>query len=925
MCKTNRIFSLFVVFIFIFSFSISSGDVPSGNFKDQGSLLKGDVKAGSLKPDINFGNIPLYFTHNKGQLDKRALFYAKTPGYTLWVTKGGLIFDSIGNKKTDIRSKKPEVKSQNKVETSFRDVSRLLFVGANKNIEITPLKEQKHKVNYFKGNDKSKWVKNVPTSGAVLYKNVYKNIDLKVYGIGKQIEYDWIVHPGGNTDDIKFEYKSVKAIKINKKGDLNITTQFGNLIHKKPFTYQNTLGVNGNSPKEEIKSSFKKISKNTFGFFTGKYDKTKPLVIDPVVLIYSTYLGGESGGSGSSDIEVDSSGCVYVTGVTDSPNFPTTPGSFQTIKGTSYDAFVTKFSADGSSLVYSTFIGGDNRDWGSGIAIDHYGAAYITGATESADFPMEKALYNTYMGGGGDVFVTKISPAGDSLEYSTFLGGVATDRGEGIDVDSYGYAYITGYTLSADFPVHNQFQSDQGSTDAFVSKLTFIAGNLNLAYSTYFGGFGDDRASGISVENEALVFITGYTATNTGFPLKNALQDTFGGGNRDLFIARFNSSQSGSDSLVWSTYFGGDGNDEDPSICLDYGTRPHVIFTTNSSDLPVSTGAFQTSIRGGRDYFIARFNGGGSIPSLLSSTYLGGSGDEGDEDRAGIAIDYNYSVYVTGFTQSADFPVLGQLQNYSGSGTDALVTKFSGSDLGSLEYSTYLGGSGADYGAGIAVDPWGEMVYVTGITNSDDFPLVNEYQGYPEWGWGSAAFVTKLFFVPEDSVNNYTVMVSPGEGGSVEKEKHVVTEGGSAIINIYPEEGYEIERIVDNGIEMAVSNPYVIKDIQEDHTVEITFKKILYPPVLSLTGVKKIEKAWIVQKGYSELKISITENESPMVVSAYVLYKNVSGVWSEIKSYSGPGSYEYTDKYFKKGESVDYKLAAIAPDGTIVTEKKLSL
>ncbi len=939
---------LFVIVGILFSGTVSGDNVPLSDVQNFSKAKVSPERKRSVKPNLNFGNIPLYFIHNKGQVDKKALFYAKTPGYTLWVTKEGLVFDSVRNsqgksKKAKVESRisepsdislqlsiektKPQIQNP-KSETNSRDVSRLLFVGANKDVEVVSLDSQKHRVNYFKGNDKSKWVTDVPTSGAVLYKEIYTNIDLKVYGIGKQIEYDWMVHPGGDPSDIKFEYKNVKYISINKKGDLDIKTKFGKLSHKKPFAYQNEPQPSAISPsqkqkkKKEIKADFKKISETTFGFITGKYDKTKLLTIDPVVLIYSTYFGA-NWSDGSMDIDVDNSGCAYITGWTGSANFFLLENPFQnTYGGGSSDAFVTKFSADGGSLVYSSFLGGSDREWGSSIKVDNNGAAYITGATESTDFPMQNALYNTYMGGGGDVFVTKISPAGDSLEYSTYLGGSGVDRGEGIDIDSYGYAYVTGWTLSNDFPVNNQYQDDQGATDAFVSKLTFILGNLNLAYSSYFGGFGDDRAIDLEVYNESMVFVTGNTATDTGFPLKNELQGTFGGGNIDVFIARFNTTNSGNDSLVWSTYFGGNGTDSDPDICVDGGSRPHIIFRTNSTNLPVTANAYQSSLRGGTDYFIASFSGSSS-PSLQSATYLGGSDDEGDEDNTGIAVDDSNAVYVTGATSSNDFPLLGQYQDYSGSG-DVFVTKLSNWELSSLDFSTYLGGDGPDSGEGIAADNDGN-VYITGSTYSSDFPLENPFIDH--YMGNGEAFVTKLTYEPDpvNPVVNYSVQVVPGDGGSVDKENQLVIEGKDVTINIFPDEGYEIDKIFDNGVEMDVSNPYIINDIQGDHTVEITFKRILYPPVLSLTGVRKTEKAWIIQKDYAELKISISEHEYPEVVSAYVLYKNVSGVWSETKSYSGAGVYEYTDKYFKKGESVDYKLSAIAPDGSIIVETTLTL
>ena len=936
---------LFLTLSFLFIFQQSpSAAVPGIKAGPTQAVITDQSTSLTLKPDINFGNIPLYFTHNNGQVNKRALFYAKTPDYTLWVTKEGLVFDSI--KKNEGESKKEKVKRKDilNLKATFRDVSRLLFVGANKEPEIVSLNPQKLKVNYFKGDDKSKWIGNVPTSGAVLYKNIYKNIDLKVYGIGKQIEYDWIVHSGGNPDDIKFEYKNVKKIKINNKGDLDIKTQFGKLTHKKPYAFQKsgekiksevilshrfasplTKGGQGGSDsianlehRNEIKANFKKLSENTFGFTTGKYDTTKTLIIDPVVLAYSTYLGGGNYDVGL-EIAVDNTGCVYVTGFTESTDFPTLNG-YQSTYIEDYDTFITKIDTNASgalSLLYSSYLGGDNDDFGWGITIDANGIVYVGGETLSTDFP----ILHQFQGdqGGWDAFVTKIDTTQtgtSSLLYSTYLGGDSQDHGYGIAAGTAGGVYVTGNTYSENFPVIYGYQlSNNGERDIFVTKIDTTSGGLGLLYSTYLGGSSEDGSEGIAVDGSGYAYVAGYTSSSD-FPTPDGYQTSFQG-DCDAFIAKIDTTQSGASGLLYSTYLGGSDQDFFYEIAADNNENAYAAGSTWSSNFPTRNG-YQTTLQGGVDAVVTKIdttqNG---ISSLLYSTYLGGN----DEDEAlGICTDSNGNVYVTGNTSSSDFPIKNESQSYQDD--DAFVSKIDTrkSGAGSLLYSTFLGGWVVEGGQGIAVDGNG-FAYVAGYTSSSDFPTLNGYQitnqGFVD------VFITRLS--PYPLAIDYSVQVVTGNGGSVDKAKHLVMEGGSVMVNIYPGEGYEIDKIFDNGYEMTVSNPYIINDIQEDHTVEITFKRILYPPALSLTGVKKVEKAWIVQKGYSELKILITEHESPMVVSAYVLYKNVKGVWSEIKSYSGPGTYEYTDKFFGKDENVDYKLSAIAPDGSIIAETTLSL
>jgi hypothetical protein len=320
---------------------------------------------GLLRPDINFGKIPLYFVANKGQVNEKALFYAKASRYTLWLTKEGLVFDSTHPAPSGHPSQERHTppfghpSQEGNYEHHYsprltkidRDVSGLFFLDADKNPEVVPVEETKLKVNYFKGKDKSQWHCDIPTSQAVLYKSLYKNIDLKVYGIEKEIEYDWIVKPNGNPEDIRFEYKNVKGTRLDEEGNLLIETDFGQLMHKKPVSYQRSTAQSTDveagsqtcpQERKDVKVTFKKITENTYGFEVGEYDKSRELIIDPVVLAYSTYLGGESVDYGYG-IAVDGSGCAYITGETWSSDFPTL-NQYQAYPGSSsyYNAFITK-------------------------------------------------------------------------------------------------------------------------------------------------------------------------------------------------------------------------------------------------------------------------------------------------------------------------------------------------------------------------------------------------------------------------------------------------------------------------------------------------------------------------------------------------------------------------------------------------------
>ncbi len=277
MKKISKILLLFFLsFLFLFYSNAKSISKNGSNIKNDIKKTKAENINSKLAYNVSFGNIPLYFIQNKGQFNKKALFYARTSKYFIWITKKGLIFDSV---------RKNKIKNQQKYQYK-RDVSRLLFKGANKSLEIVPTNRTNYKVNYFTGKDKSKWKTGMSTSKAVVYKNIYPHIDLKIYGKEKQIEYDWIVKPEGNPENIEFEYKNVKGTEIDKDGNIVIKTEFGKIIHKKPASYQ----IKEKGKRKTINAKFKRLKNNIYKFEIENYDKNKTLTIDPLVLLYSTSI-----------------------------------------------------------------------------------------------------------------------------------------------------------------------------------------------------------------------------------------------------------------------------------------------------------------------------------------------------------------------------------------------------------------------------------------------------------------------------------------------------------------------------------------------------------------------------------------------------------------------------------------------------------
>ncbi len=403
--------------------------------------------------------------------------------------------------------------------------------------------------------------------------------------------------------------------------------------------------------------------------------------LDPTgaTILYSTYLGGSGNendfsrtGVDAAGIAADSAGNAYLTGRTASTDFPVMNALLPSYRGGDYDGFVSKLSADGSALLYSTYLGGAANDSGNGIAVDSAGNVYVTGGTRSdTDFPITPDAFQRFPNGQLEAFVTKLDPtrAGPaSLIYSTFLGGLGLDRGTSIAVDSAGNAHVTGRTESPDFPTRNPLQPNYGgSADAFVTKLN--ATGTDLIYSTFLGGSGLDVGAGIAVDSAGNAYLAGET-TSGNFPTRNAFQATPGGGS-DSFVAQLDPTGT---ALVYSSYLGGSSTDRAHSIALDSTGKVYVTGETSSGNFPV-VDAFQATSGGAKDAFVAKFDPSkAGAASLIYSSYLGGSADE---TAFGIAVNSAGDAWVAGQTASStNFPTVNPVQGtYGGGAADAFVAR----------------------------------------------------------------------------------------------------------------------------------------------------------------------------------------------------------------------------------------------------------
>lgn len=748
------------------------------------------------------GQRPLSFIQNDGQVDDSVSFHVRD--------------GDVG----EVFFTQEEI-----VVANGDDVIRANFVGSNPSAEVRGWEQLPGIANFFIGNDPTKWRTNIATFEGVWYEEVYDGIDVKYSGQSGQVKRDIYVAPGASVDTIKIAYENINDIEIREDGSLALITDTGELTEKTPIAYQI---INGQQVDVDV--AYKILEGNQIGFEVGSYDLNHELVLDPI-LEYSTYLGGSSVVSITTEpftdfrleprttteiqsfpgqpgeppilvtittvetetvifqdgttyvsgvtnqtapvpardagyaIAVDRFGASYVTGETFSVNFPTRPGEDTlepftrplpdpTAGNDVREAFISKINNDGQ-LVYSTYIGGVDKDRANDIAVDSAGNAYIVGETESPDFPVQVGRTTTpfqpFAGGSQDAFILKLNPTGTQIDYASYLGGAGFERGSGLVLDSNGSAYITGQTTSIGLGTAGVFQQNTDPTngsDAFIAKVN-ATGN-QLVYFTYVGGPGFEEGIGIDIDGTGNAYISG-TTQSSGLATSGAYQQNLVGFS-DVFVSKINADAS---EQVYFSYLGGGGGDVSGGIVVDDTGAAYVTGITPSPDFPTGQqlqsgqnrpnpadpnpldSVYQRNYQGGAfDAFVTKFDPDGQ--SLAYSTFLGGSGNEGVAflplTASNIGIDQGGQVYVIGTTTSTEnqaitanpFPITPNAeqpefagpfnQNNQVVGTDAFLTKLNrnGTDI---IYSSFYGGTSNDEGYGLAINQAG-AAYITGQTLS---------------------------------------------------------------------------------------------------------------------------------------------------------------------------------------------------------------
>jgi hypothetical protein len=710
-----------------------------------------------------FASLPLAFVENRGQTDNRVRYHAQGSrhGFFLTPRELRLAFQTGSDRRRGV-------------------ALALRFLGGNPQVVLKGEQRLPGKVNYLRSNDPARWRTGLRGYGRIVYRELWPGVDLALRGRAGELKYEFRVRPGARPADIRLAWRGADGLAHDGAGGLLIETAQGVLRDSPPVAYQVIGGTRVPVDTRYVLNRGAEVERS-YGFAVGRgYRPDHELIIDPG-LAYSTFLGGGAHEEGA-DIAVDGSGNAYVTGFTQSPDFPTTPGAFDRTgaAGNNLDAFVTKLNATGSALVYSTFLGGSNFEWGRGLAIDAAGNAYLAGQTKSSNFPTTGGAFDRTFNVDDcprcgidqyDAFVAKLNPSGSRLVFSTFLGGTDFDDAFAVAVDGAGNAHVTGQTGSTTFPTTGGAfdRSRNGSFDAFVTKLN--ATGSALVYSTLLGGADNELPAGMALDSAGNAIVGGGTRSANFPTTPGAFDSTHNGGAFDelfdAFVTKLNATGS---ALVYSTFLGGSKSDFTAGFAVDAARNAYVVGSTLSPDFPTTPGAFD-SVFAGSEGFVARLNAAGS--SLVYSTFLGQAA------ASAVAPDADGNAWLAGSTSSPSATTTADASDrqFNGGPSDAYVAKLNAAGS-ALLFATFLGGSESEGAGDVALDSAGN-VYVTGQTISADFPTTpgafdRVFSGDPSIFWADA-FVAKIAFgsgappppPPPPPVPAAPALVSPADGATV--------------------------------------------------------------------------------------------------------------------------------------------------------------
>jgi hypothetical protein len=652
--------------------------------------------------------LPLRFEANQGQFDPAVRYAAKNSAYSVALTAQGAMLKFPGSPK---------------ISLSLR--------GSNPAPEMQPLDQMAAVTDYMVG-PRQDWHVGVKNYSRVRYRSVYPGVDMVFYGKGTQLEYDFVLSAGADPNAIRFEMTGAGSLSITPDGDLALDTPAGQMVQHKPVIYQDDAKT---FARHAVAGRYVMLPEGLVGIQLDRYDTSQPLVIDPTIT-YATLMGGGATET-MAGIKIRQ-GLLYIVGSTGAGDWVqiSTDRPFNA----AVDCFIEIINLSGYTLQYFSYLGGSGNDYPLGMDVDTPGFVYLAGYTGSADFPFQGNVLTGMVQGNEDLqagnqtttagFLSKVDPnsagTGNSLVFSTFLNGtLGADEVEGLAVGQNGIAYVIGTTHSADFPITaNAYAASlYGPSDCFSAQVDTV--NDLLLYSSFFGSEADDEGKAIAIAPNGLIY---FAANSDGgqFPMAGYAYNLGNSGLYNITIGAFDLTQSGVNSLIYGTYFGGSITDEVNSIALDAHGRMLLTGFATSPDFPVTAlTAVQPVNNGGGDAFVSLVDLTQPPASfVLYSTFLGGAnGDVG----YGVAADSGGNIYATGYTMSPDFPIANAIQPGWGGGINMFITSINPALSGkaALNYSTYIGLDNTIVGTDLAIGPDGSL-YVAGYTEGY-LPLLPTY------------------------------------------------------------------------------------------------------------------------------------------------------------------------------------------------------
>jgi len=683
-------------------------------------IMKDTGKTAETTSELALPQSRLIFLENRGQWDEKAKFVARNGWMSAWFERDAFT----------LQLEKPDAEEQLQGV-----VTRLTFAGASDACRLEGETKQPGTYNFLVGKDSEKWQSRVAAYNQIVYRSLYSGVDLRVRDNAGRLEYDILLEPGADLSQVVVQCTGVEGLEIEPDGSLLIQTPLGPIHQKPPMTWHELR----TGERQPVDCSYRLLDETHFGFFVEELNPDLALVIDPG-LEWSTFLGGSGDDGndewwGSNTMVLTENDEVLITGRTRSTDFPTTAGAYNTTHGGgNWDIFVSLLDPDligPEQLVWSTYLGGGGHDESRAIDMDESGNIVIAGFTDTTDFPISVEAFNTtYNGGGSDGFIAVLDATGSNLLFAKFIGGEEDDVINDLTIDASNNLMITGHTSSSDFPVTPDAYdtSYNGNQDGFVSRIDLDqTGSDQLAYSTYLGGDQEDWIQEIKLGSSGTgtetVMIAGYGASRDFPTTPGAYSETYSGGYADAYIAELDLGQPGEAQLIYSTFFGGTGEEKLSAMDLDSAGRYIFTGTTSSPTLPLTPGAFDERHNGRRDMFVSRLDANLSGKAQLTyATFIG----TWDHDAANaLVVDKSGAIVVVGFASGADWPVTDNAYDQTHHSDNAVVFRLNPDKTGSaqLEYSTILGGDHyLDYG-GFAVtqDSAGDMI-IAGKTTTNSYP-----------------------------------------------------------------------------------------------------------------------------------------------------------------------------------------------------------